>query len=290
MNTSASPVAPNALFINGIYESVLMEILKAQAERGGGVSFLQPHSGYVINSLRAALPSPQSPARLYASTGKNLACVSYTADIVGWEDTREMSNARYEEVLAHLNGCQSGEVALFEGRGKTGKRPTNLITIQNLRRLETPFPVGLLIKVKSGQPYRERSQPGGWSEVHDVGGQVSVATQAEADAELAREVDAMKRLSEAELAARLERAPRIPQRVQIVSMGFRRSAVVIAAALRRAKGVCEKCHAPAPFTRRADDSPYLEVHHWQALSQGGEDTLENAAALCPNCHREAHHG
>ncbi len=26
------------------------------------------------------------------------------------------------------------------------------------------------------------------------------------------------------------------------------------------------------------------------LSQGGEDTIAHAAALCPNCHREAHHG
>ncbi|MBP6603727.1 MAG: HNH endonuclease [Verrucomicrobiales bacterium] len=23
---------------------------------------------------------------------------------------------------------------------------------------------------------------------------------------------------------------------------------------------------------------------------GGEDTINNAAALCPNCHREVHHG
>jgi 5-methylcytosine-specific restriction protein A len=26
------------------------------------------------------------------------------------------------------------------------------------------------------------------------------------------------------------------------------------------------------------------------LSTGGEDTLENAIALCPNCHRRAHFG
>jgi 5-methylcytosine-specific restriction protein A len=26
------------------------------------------------------------------------------------------------------------------------------------------------------------------------------------------------------------------------------------------------------------------------LSDGGRDTVDNAVALCPNCHRECHHG
>jgi 5-methylcytosine-specific restriction protein A len=26
------------------------------------------------------------------------------------------------------------------------------------------------------------------------------------------------------------------------------------------------------------------------LSEGGGDTVDNAVALCPNCHRECHHG
>ncbi|HXU34436.1 MAG TPA: HNH endonuclease [Thermoanaerobaculia bacterium] len=34
----------------------------------------------------------------------------------------------------------------------------------------------------------------------------------------------------------------------------------------------------------------MEVHHRIRLAYGGEDTVENAVALCPNCHREAHHG
>jgi len=36
--------------------------------------------------------------------------------------------------------------------------------------------------------------------------------------------------------------------------------------------------------------PYLEVHHWTPLAEGGLDTIENAAALCPNCHKQAHFG
>jgi 5-methylcytosine-specific restriction endonuclease McrA len=41
---------------------------------------------------------------------------------------------------------------------------------------------------------------------------------------------------------------------------------------------------------RQDGRPYLEVHHVVPLSEGGDDTLENAAALCPSCHRELHYG
>ena len=46
----------------------------------------------------------------------------------------------------------------------------------------------------------------------------------------------------------------------------------------------------APFLRAKDNSPYLEIHHWITLAEGGDDTIENACALCPNCHRELHFG
>ena len=82
----------------------------------------------------------------------------------------------------------------------------------------------------------------------------------------------------------------MPERVQLLSTGFRRNADVIVEVLRRASGVCEKCKSPAPFVRRSDGTPFLEVHHWTPLAEGGEDTIENAGALCPNCHREAHFG
>nr|WP_275041241.1 HNH endonuclease signature motif containing protein [Halomonas meridiana] len=46
----------------------------------------------------------------------------------------------------------------------------------------------------------------------------------------------------------------------------------------------------APFNRKSDGSPYLEVHHRKPLAEGGDDTVANAIALCPNCHRAAHYG
>jgi 5-methylcytosine-specific restriction protein A len=78
---------------------------------------------------------------------------------------------------------------------------------------------------------------------------------------------------------------RIVEVVQIV-----RNPYVVEYVLRRADGKCERCKKPAPFNRKSNGSPYLEVHHMMMLSDGGDDTADNAQALCPNCHRMQHHG
>lgn len=69
----------------------------------------------------------------------------------------------------------------------------------------------------------------------------------------------------------------------------RRSKLIHNYALLRANGICENCLAPAPFTTQ-ENFPFLEVHHIHTLSDDGPDTAINVAALCPNCHREAHFG
>lgn len=56
---------------------------------------------------------------------------------------------------------------------------------------------------------------------------------------------------------------------------------------RRAHGRCQLCGAEAPFIDNNGD-PYLESHHVVWLSQGGEDSIHNTVALCPNCHRRVH--
>jgi 5-methylcytosine-specific restriction protein A len=67
-----------------------------------------------------------------------------------------------------------------------------------------------------------------------------------------------------------------------------RSQLVRIYALRRAGGFCEACGAGAPFLT-SDGNPFLEVHHILRLSDDGDDEPQNVAALCPNCHRRAHH-
>ena len=56
---------------------------------------------------------------------------------------------------------------------------------------------------------------------------------------------------------------------------------------RNTKGVCELCRNTAPFAK-LNGQPFLEIHHIKWLSQGGEDTINNAVGLCPNCHRKMH--
>lgn len=89
---------------------------------------------------------------------------------------------------------------------------------------------------------------------------------------------------------RLAIAPRLPARREVISTIFLRSPDVIAEVLLRAAGTCELCKSPAPFVRQSDGTPYLEVHHRQRLADGGEDTVDNAIAICPNCHRREHYG
>ncbi|MSU49736.1 MAG: HNH endonuclease [Opitutus sp.] len=90
--------------------------------------------------------------------------------------------------------------------------------------------------------------------------------------------------------ARLKVANRIPRRYFVLQLSFRRNPDVVAEVLERACGRCESCRNSAPFFKASDGTPYLEVHHKQTLANGGEDTVENAVALCPNCHRRVHHG
>ena len=87
---------------------------------------------------------------------------------------------------------------------------------------------------------------------------------------------------------RLRAAPRVPKRVTVQTTAYVRNPDVVIEVLNRACGNCECCNAPAPFIRGSDDSPYLEVHHTISLAEGGEDTVENAIAVCPNCHRARH--
>ncbi|SEA10929.1 HNH endonuclease [Microbulbifer marinus] len=89
---------------------------------------------------------------------------------------------------------------------------------------------------------------------------------------------------------RLKSAAKKPKKSTATIEVFDRNPDVVAEVLLRANGNCECCNMPAPFTRKSDNTPYLEVHHTVPLAKGGDDTVENAQALCPNCHREKHYG
>lgn len=103
----------------------------------------------------------------------------------------------------------------------------------------------------------------------------------------------LKKSKSSSASARLHRlsiAPEYPKETVRISKNYIRNADVILEVLYRAKGKCEKCKLPAPFKRATNGTPFLEVHHKQRLADGGKDTVKNAEALCPNCHREKHFG
>ncbi len=97
-------------------------------------------------------------------------------------------------------------------------------------------------------------------------------------------------LSAEERQKKLQNSPKKPKQLIINRVIYQRNPYVVAEALYRANGFCERCNNPAPFLRDSDNTPYLEVHHIVSLAEGGDDTVENVKALCPNCHRQAHHG
>jgi 5-methylcytosine-specific restriction protein A len=67
-----------------------------------------------------------------------------------------------------------------------------------------------------------------------------------------------------------------------------RSPDVKAWVLINANGICENCTSDAPFVSTTG-IPYLEVHHVKRLADKGPDTVDNAVALCPNCHKALHY-
>jgi 5-methylcytosine-specific restriction enzyme A len=80
-----------------------------------------------------------------------------------------------------------------------------------------------------------------------------------------------------------------PKSRRVTVTQFHRDPLVQAWVLQQAKGICEGCEQPAPF-QGTDGLPYLELHYMRQLAEGGPDAVTNAVALCPNCHREIHHG
>ncbi len=78
-----------------------------------------------------------------------------------------------------------------------------------------------------------------------------------------------------------------PQRLSVSSQTFQRDPLVRAWVLQSAQGRCENCDSPSPFST-VNGIPYLEVHHVKPLAESGSDRIENAVAVCPNCHRALH--
>ena len=153
-----------ALYINGVYEDGLDEIIKSQEGNPGKVFYLQPYSGSSIKQLKDDPPEPNSPLPLYISTTGQLNQICYTADIIGWENKNEISKKRLKTLNEHIKLFQpiEGEV-YFEVKGK---KCVNLISIRNLKKLTNQLSTSNLIKESDGESLKPRTRSGGWSYVY----------------------------------------------------------------------------------------------------------------------------
>ena len=84
--------------------------------------------------------------------------------------------------------------------------------------------------------------------------------------------------------------PRKPPTKRSTVRSYQRDPRVIAIAKLRAGFKCEVPQCKHPTFLGKDGFVFSEVHHIEPLAEGGEDTIENAACICPAHHREVHHG
>lgn len=96
-----------------------------------------------------------------------------------------------------------------------------------------------------------------------------------------------RKLSNTELEKRARNSSRDAGSRTITTNTYERNPYVTEYAKRRAAGKCQLCDEMAPFKDKKGNY-YLETHHIEWLSKGGDDSIENTVALCPNCHRKMH--
>ena len=81
-----------------------------------------------------------------------------------------------------------------------------------------------------------------------------------------------------------------PGRKILSARSYERNPLVIAIARLRASHRCEVRNCTHPIFRTPEGIIYAEVHHIVPLADGGEDSIDNVACLCPAHHREVHLG
>lgn len=155
---------PEALFLNGVYRSVLEEIRKVQKELPEQIMFLQSYKSQAIVRLRDNPPSVDDPVQLLMSLTDDLNKVYYTAEIVGWDDKRHLSDDKRDVLNRLIWTLQPGEGGLYNAAQAKGGESVNLLHVCRLRPVAKPFSVSELIKFEDGTPVSDRRViAGGWT-------------------------------------------------------------------------------------------------------------------------------
>jgi 5-methylcytosine-specific restriction protein A len=163
-------VRAEALFLNGVWDDVLQDILKIQAYLPEQILYLQPYSSERIVHLAENPPSVDDPVRLLVSITDDLARVHYIAEIIGWDDKRELGWAKLHALNRVIYPLQPTEEGVYLKAKPEGPDCVNLLYVRRLRKLSKPFSVDQLTVTSTGQPHSTgRSTSGGWSYVVNPG-------------------------------------------------------------------------------------------------------------------------
>jgi hypothetical protein len=157
------------IFFNGVYESVLEEILQIQSVLPELILFLQPFKGQAILALEHNPPTVDDPVRLFMSVTTDLPTVRYQAEIVGWDDKRTIERTKRKVIERLLWTLQPGEGGLYDKSQSDSGESVNLLHVRRVERLAEPFGVERLVKtIGGGSVSPNRTQAGGWTYVRSA--------------------------------------------------------------------------------------------------------------------------
>ena len=145
------------LLMDGVYLDVLKEIFEVHQHDPERVLYMQPHRKSRITKLRDDPPTPENPVKMWITTGDDRNRVTYSTEIIGWDDKTKLDDHRKEQISSVIAGNQPGEQRMLEVPEKWG---VNLLHVRRMKRLADPFHVSRLIVISTNKPIpSERYSP-----------------------------------------------------------------------------------------------------------------------------------
>jgi len=157
-----------ALFLNGVYESVLNDILDIQEILPEQILYLQPYSSERIVHLAENPPSIDDPVRLLMSVTDDLPNVKFICEIVGWDDKRDLAGIKLDVLNRIIYTLQWPEQGVYKTINDLGSECVNLIYVRRLTKLSQPIYVQELINSTTNEHLSpNRTTAGGWIYVYN---------------------------------------------------------------------------------------------------------------------------